>query len=98
MSALTFLLTPDLSNALHALLRHSPVNTTLAHTFRRRARRSARYERRQVAMSTNSYQPLLRYLSAQQAANIPTTFAAIERILGRSLPASARNYSAWWAN
>jgi len=49
-------------------------------------------------MSTSKYHLLMLHLSAQQATRIPTTFAAIELILGKSLPASARHYPAWWAN
>jgi hypothetical protein len=46
----------------------------------------------------SQYDPLNRFLSAYPGRRVTLTFDAVERILGRSLPASARTYQAWWAN
>lgn len=46
----------------------------------------------------SSYQPLADFLSTQKADQCETTFAQVERILGRALPKSAYSYNAWWAN
>lgn len=44
------------------------------------------------------YEPLKAFLEGRSEPVIRMTFAEIEGILGRPLPASARKYSAWWAN
>lgn len=44
------------------------------------------------------YHPLQDYLGAAPAPLLRLTFAQIERILGASLPESARRHAAWWAN
>jgi hypothetical protein len=44
------------------------------------------------------YQALSDYLARQDAAEIPMTFGEIEDMLGFTLPASARQFPAWWAN
>ncbi len=44
------------------------------------------------------YQALSDYLARQDAAEIPMTFGEIENMLGFTLPASARQFPAWWAN
>ncbi len=46
----------------------------------------------------SKYQPLADFLKAQDADEVPLTFAQIERLLGARLPASAYDYAAWWAN
>jgi len=43
------------------------------------------------------YDPLTRYLADRQTAEVPMTFAEIERVLGAPLPAS-KQYPAWWSN
>jgi hypothetical protein len=43
------------------------------------------------------YDPLTRYLADRQTAEVPMTFAEIERVLGARLPAS-KQYPAWWSN
>ena len=45
----------------------------------------------------SKYDPLTRYLADRETAEIPMTFAEIERILGAPLPAS-KQYPAWWSN
>lgn len=45
-----------------------------------------------------SYQPLGDHLRAADGSRVGLSFAEIERILGRSLPASARKHRAWWSN
>src|SRR3712207_3181173 len=37
-------------------------------------------------------------LTNQHLAEVPFTFAQIERVIGRRLPDSARRHQAWWAN
>jgi hypothetical protein len=44
------------------------------------------------------YDPLREFLSATTEPSLRLTFAQIETILGDSLPASAREHQAWWAN
>lgn len=46
----------------------------------------------------SKYDPLQRHLEHISDAMWHTTFAEIERILGFSLPPSARSHQAWWAN
>lgn len=46
----------------------------------------------------SQYAPLNRFLSAYPDGRVSLTFDAMEGILGRKLPASARTYAAWWAN
>ena len=47
---------------------------------------------------TGKYGPLYRFLHEFDGLEWSATFAAIERILGFRLPASAHTYPAWWAN
>lgn len=44
------------------------------------------------------YEPLTRHLEALGADQWSANFAEIERIIRRSLPASAYKYRPWWAN
>ena len=44
------------------------------------------------------YDPLTKHLRAQNGATVVLTFLDIERILGSSLPKSAREYREWWEN
>ena len=44
------------------------------------------------------YDPLRDYLMGCDSDEVTLTFAQIEAILGRTLPASASKYDAWWAN
>jgi hypothetical protein len=44
------------------------------------------------------YEPLTRHLKTLPDDSWNTSFAAIERIIGRSLPRSAYEYRPWWAN
>lgn len=44
------------------------------------------------------YEPLQRYLFAQKLGELRVSFRDVERILGFSLPKSAREYPAWWSN
>lgn len=46
----------------------------------------------------SKYAPLNRHLAGTSTDRIRLSFAEIERILGFSLPASARTYAPWWAN
>jgi hypothetical protein len=47
---------------------------------------------------TTKYEPLCSHLRKEAASQISLTFAEIERLLGATLPASAKRYEAWWAN
>jgi hypothetical protein len=46
----------------------------------------------------SKYTPLGRHLAEQPSREIRLAFSEIERLLGDSLPASAHNHRAWWAN
>lgn len=46
----------------------------------------------------SKYAPLQSYLSRQTHRETPMAFREIERVLGFSLPPSARKHQAWWAN
>jgi mRNA-degrading endonuclease RelE of RelBE toxin-antitoxin system len=49
-------------------------------------------------VSTRKYLPLARVLINSTTNQVDLPFSEIERIIGLSLPASARKYPAWWAN
>lgn len=49
-------------------------------------------------VSTSKYFPLQEYLRQTGEDEIGLTFSAIEKILGVSLPATARVQRAWWSN
>lgn len=44
------------------------------------------------------YQALARFLKDQTAAELPMTFAQVERVVGARLPPSAYGHPSWWAN
>lgn len=44
------------------------------------------------------YDPLFDHLSRRRELLLRMSFADIERIIGDSLPASARRHRAWWVN
>ncbi|WP_139322877.1 DUF7662 domain-containing protein [Deinococcus marmoris] len=44
------------------------------------------------------YRELARHLYGREEETFCMTFSQIEDIIGKSLPASARKYNAWWAN
>lgn len=44
------------------------------------------------------YSPISEFLTDQAADRIRLDFTAVERLLGLSLPRSAEEYQAWWAN
>ena len=46
----------------------------------------------------SKYDVLSQFLNSLEAQIVPMTFAEIERVLGFKLPASAREYPAWWSN
>lgn len=46
----------------------------------------------------SKYGPLKSYLQSQVAVEVPMTFAEIEQVLGKTLPASAFRHRPWWAN
>ena len=46
----------------------------------------------------SKYDPLKEKLLAAHGAELPMRFDEIERVLGFALPASARQYPAWWSN
>lgn len=48
--------------------------------------------------SSSTYAPLREYLENRTESVVRLSFAEVERILQRSLPASARKYRPWWAN
>jgi hypothetical protein len=47
---------------------------------------------------SSRYDPLRRYLAERMEPVVHLSFAEIERIIGGSLPASARRHRPWWAN
>jgi len=47
---------------------------------------------------TSKYDPLKKYLAERTEPVIRLSFGEVERILGFSLPDSARDHRAWWAN
>lgn len=47
---------------------------------------------------TSKYDPLKKYLAERADPVIHLSFGEIERIIGDSLPPSARDHRAWWAN
>lgn len=51
-----------------------------------------------AASQRSSYAPLSEYLATVAVAEVRLELTALERILGRSLPASARKHRAWWSN
>jgi hypothetical protein len=46
----------------------------------------------------SKYEPLAQALRREQDDQWTASFEDVERVLGFSLPASARNYREWWAN
>jgi len=58
------------------------------------AKRTAGEGRRRVS----AYDLLRTYLAARHDRRVELPFDALEGILGRKLPASARNHRAWWSN
>ena len=46
----------------------------------------------------SKYDPLLHYLVRNDSLHLKLSFREIERILGTSLPQSARRHNAWWSN
>ena len=44
------------------------------------------------------YSPLSAYLREQPFAEIPMTFAEIERVIGAKLPEKSQAHRAWWSN
>ena len=46
----------------------------------------------------SKYDPLKRYLSSAAGTELPLNFQEVERILGFSLPPSARKHREWWSN
>jgi hypothetical protein len=46
----------------------------------------------------SKYTPLSNYLKTKGFAETPLTFREVEKILGTSLPPSAYEHRAWWAN
>ena len=43
------------------------------------------------------YTPLINYLSGSEGDSTDLTFSELEKILGRTLPESARKYPAFWS-
>ena len=46
----------------------------------------------------SKYDTLAGFLKSQPSDRVPMTFSEVENVLGFKLPASAKDYSAWWAN
>jgi hypothetical protein len=51
-----------------------------------------------VDSGVSKYAPLGSYLAVQYSSRVQLGFGEIERVLGFSLPASARKHRPWWAN
>ena len=47
---------------------------------------------------TGKYKPLTNFLASIDRSDWPASFSDVERILGFSLPSSARKWQAWWSN
>jgi mRNA-degrading endonuclease RelE of RelBE toxin-antitoxin system len=62
------------------------------------ARVCTEIDRLEPLVSTRKYLPLARVLMNSTTRHVELPFSEIERIIGFSLPASARKYPAWWAN
>ena len=54
--------------------------------------------RRTARPAAGAYEPIAGHLTNTAALTQDLTFAQIEELLGRSLPASARRHRAWWSN
>ena len=59
---------------------------------------SVRFRRSSGKKGTQRYSKLQTYLVRRHASHIRLTFAEIENIIGRALPASARKHRAFWAS
>ena len=46
----------------------------------------------------SKYEKLAVFLQRQSAGEVPMTFGDIERLIGSSLPPSARKHRPWWSN
>lgn len=46
----------------------------------------------------SKYDPLTKHLTRQNAAEVSMTFTELEKVLGFTLPPSARKHRAWWSN
>lgn len=46
----------------------------------------------------SKYAPLQTHLQEGQGSQVPMTFSEVEKVLGFSLPPSARSHPAWWSN
>ena len=44
------------------------------------------------------YEPLRSFLERQAAAEVPMTFAEIEKVIGTSLPEKSKTLRPWWSN
>jgi len=51
-----------------------------------------------MSRGRSKYRPLMDYLSTRTEPVVRMPFASIERVLGTTLPPSARNHRPWWAN
>ena len=49
-------------------------------------------------MPESKYRPLYKFLNSLDERQRQMSFAEIERIIGASLPPSARKHNAWWGN
>ena len=47
---------------------------------------------------TSKYDPLGDYLASRQTAEVPMSFAEIEKVIGAALPPKAVDHPAWWSN
>jgi hypothetical protein len=47
---------------------------------------------------TGKYDPLRDHLRASKSLSLAMDFSEIERVIGASLPPSARTHVAWWGN
>ena len=51
---------------------------------------------RRPYLSAEDFQPLAEYLAQQPTAAVTLTFAAIEALIGKPLPAGAATHHWWW--
>lgn len=48
--------------------------------------------------ASSGYEALAAWLDTKSEVVVAMSFAEVERVMGRALPASARRHRAWWAN
>lgn len=88
-----------LSQAPEPSVATRPVRARSARAPTRAAKPPARAAKpRARSQRASQYEPIIPHLSAQPGSELTLTFEEVERILGRTLPSSARRYLAPWSS